>query len=130
MGSMLRRSAAATLVLATAAVVHAQEPAYRWAENIVIPQTGILPLGRHPNVHITRVKATFHFTFDPEHASVQHSYVPRLWASRKIGVLLESIRNLGADDPQAAAADGRMQGLVDEEACLFTEFALYELQGR
>jgi len=68
--------------------------------------------------------ADFHFTFNPADATLQNSFVPRLWASRKIGVLLEAIRNLGADGAQQAAAGGRMQELVEEVVCLSTEFGI------
>ena len=45
---------------------------------------------------------SFRFTFDVASASTRHGFVPRLWASRKIGELLDRIRNAGSEpDPDA-----------------------------
>ncbi|MBN1566890.1 MAG: VWA domain-containing protein [Acidobacteria bacterium] len=64
-------------------------------------------------------KRTFHFTFETDKASVRNSYVPRLWASRKIGMLSDSIRQL-----QLPATDPRIKELVDEVVRLSTEFGV------
>lgn len=60
----------------------------------------------------------YEVVFDPKHASVQHSYVPRIWATRKIGALIEEIRQSGADGSEPNAE------LVDEVIRLSTEFGI------
>ncbi len=57
-------------------------------------------------------------TFEPKNASVQHSYVPRIWAMRKIGALIDEIRQSGAD---GSSPDTE---LVDEVIRLSTEFGI------
>lgn len=64
-------------------------------------------------------RRAFRFTFDTDKASVQNSYVPRLWASRKIGLLSDSIRQ-----SQLPATDPRIKELVDEVVRLSTEFGV------
>lgn len=63
------------------------------------------------------VDRTFAFEFNP-HASARtgNGYVPRLWASRRIGVLLDEIRQAAAERPAPAdnATDPRTKELVDE----------------
>ncbi|MEO1277350.1 MAG: VIT domain-containing protein [Planctomycetota bacterium] len=39
----------------------------------------------------------FELAFDPSRASVEHAFVPRLWAQRRIAQLIEAIRQAGAD---------------------------------
>jgi Ca-activated chloride channel family protein len=71
-------------------------------------------------------KRTFRFSFKLAGASARHAYVPRLWASRKIAVLTEAIRSLGADldlNP-GAVNDPRIKELVDEIVRLSTEFGI------
>jgi len=74
-------------------------------------------------------KRTFRFTFSLDKATTRNAFVPRLWASRKIGVLSDAIRQLGADvGPtqihHAAASDPRIKELVDEIVRLSTEFGV------
>jgi len=73
----------------------------------------------------------FKFDFELNGATTRNSFVPRLWASRKIGFLIEEIRQAGAGPggPGAAAAGGvmtdkRMKELVDEIVRLSTEFGI------
>ncbi len=40
---------------------------------------------------------SFRFAFSPAEASVRNAFVPRLWASRRIGELIDEIRRQGAD---------------------------------
>ncbi len=74
-------------------------------------------------------KRTFTFTFDLEKATAKNSFVPRLWASRKIAVMIDAIRQLGADASPATIrgrgpTDPRIKELVDEIVRLSTEFGI------
>ncbi len=64
-------------------------------------------------------KRAFRFPFNPGYASVRNSYVPRLWASRKIGFLSDAIRQT-----QLPVTDPRVKELVDEVVRLSTEFGV------
>lgn len=71
-------------------------------------------------------KRSFQFRFGLDKATTRNSFVPRLWAQRKIAVLVDAIRTSGAD-PRAVAAgnpDPRIQELVDEIVRLSTEFGV------
>jgi len=71
---------------------------------------------------------TFEFTFTLDKATTRNSFVPRLWASRKIAVLIEEIRQAGAEKdpaaPSAAKSDPKMKELVDEIVRLSVEFGI------
>jgi Ca-activated chloride channel family protein len=74
-------------------------------------------------------KRTFEFTFSLEKATTRNSFVPRLWASRKIGVLIDAIRQLGANGSpapasQAPSSDPKLKELVDEIVRLSIEFGI------
>ncbi|MCW8131467.1 MAG: VWA domain-containing protein [Planctomycetota bacterium] len=91
--------------------------------------TGTEPLRFQLSGNFRGAPRTFAFRFDLGHASVKNAYVPRLWASRKIGVLVDAIRQMGADqDPVAPAADPerdpRFKELVDEVVRLSKEFGI------
>ncbi len=61
---------------------------------------------------------TFEFQFDASKASTRNSFVPRLWASRKIAALIEEIRQAGANGHTPGTPpprpDPRTKELVDE----------------
>lgn len=61
---------------------------------------------------------TFEFQFDASKATTRNSFVPRLWASRKIGSLIEEIRQAGATSGALGSpiptSDPRTKELVDE----------------
>jgi Ca-activated chloride channel family protein len=70
---------------------------------------------------------TFRFEFDLDRATTKNVFVPRLWASRKIAILTDAVRDLGADygvDSVVSAADPRMKELVDEIVRLSKEFGI------
>ena len=84
---------------------------------------------------------TFDLKFDLSKATTRNSFVPRLWASRKIARLVETISEAGADvasaaSPRggrthvvsnhvsAAALDPKMKELVDEIVRLSTEYGV------
>ncbi|MEM7383551.1 MAG: VWA domain-containing protein, partial [Verrucomicrobiota bacterium] len=72
----------------------------------------------------------FDFEFKLDKATTANAYVPRLWASHKIGVLAEAIRDLGADSQRIGVAaapqtnDPRVRELVDEIVRLSQEFGI------
>lgn len=66
---------------------------------------------------------TFRFDFTFDKATTKNAFVPRLWASRKIAVLVDDIRQLGADSA-LAATDGRVKELTDTIVKLSTEFGI------
>jgi len=74
----------------------------------------------------------FKFTFTPQKATTRNAFVPRLWASRKIGDLVEAIRTLGSESgaipggaaPLTAVNDPRLKELIDEVVRLSTEFGI------
>ncbi|MCC6284247.1 MAG: VWA domain-containing protein [Phycisphaerales bacterium] len=71
---------------------------------------------------------TFEFSFSLADASTRHAFVPRLWATRRIGTLIEQIRLAGADSglptSRPRPVDPRFQELVDEIVRLSTEFGV------
>jgi len=71
---------------------------------------------------------TFQFQFGLDKATTRNAFVPRLWASRKIAVLVDAIRQLGAGGGPvpvgAPGADPRLKELVDEIVRLSTEFGI------
>jgi len=71
----------------------------------------------------------FKVTFNPDKATTRNSFVPRLWASRKIAVLESAIRDLGADlglneREISTTNDLRMKELISEIVALSTEFGI------
>jgi Ca-activated chloride channel family protein len=75
-------------------------------------------------------KRTFRFDFALDNATTRNSFVPRLWASRKIGELVDAIRQLGADQGVNSVADAsvssdpRFRELVDEVVHLSKAFGV------
>jgi len=74
---------------------------------------------------------TFRFTFDFDNATTKNAFVPRLWASRKIALLVDAIRQSGADisrihfqAPTRNRPDPRMRELVEEIVRLSTRFGI------
>lgn len=71
---------------------------------------------------------TFEFSFSLADASTRHAFVPRLWATRKIGTMIEQIRLAGADSGlptnRPRPIDPQFQELVDEIVRLSTEFGV------
>jgi len=62
---------------------------------------------------------TFQLAFDPSRASVEHAFVPRLWAQRRIAQLVEAIRQAGADG-QGEVSDE----LIEEIVALSTRWGI------
>ena len=74
---------------------------------------------------------SFKFDFKLNKATTRNGFVPRLWASRKIAMLIDEIRQAGAEagsDPSVVAAhaknDPKMKELVDEIVRLSLEFGI------
>jgi len=68
-------------------------------------------------------KRTFKFTFDFDKTNKKNGFVPRLWASRKIAELIDTVRQMGAD-PSASTHDPKVKELVDEIVRLSTQFGI------
>jgi Ca-activated chloride channel family protein len=66
---------------------------------------------------------TFQFGFDPNQADVRNSFVPRLWAGRKIAEMISQIQILGAD-PSLTEDDPRVRELATSIIALSTEFGI------
>ena len=71
----------------------------------------------------------FHFSLPLDQATTRNGFVPRLWASRKIGLLVDAIREQGGTPgvvsiEAKAAANPRTRELVDEIVRLSTEFGI------
>lgn len=64
----------------------------------------------------------FAINVDPAAGGMKSSFVPRLWATRKIGALIEAVRQAGAD--AGNANDPKMKELVDEIVRLSTKFGV------
>jgi len=69
------------------------------------------------------------FTFDLEKATTRNGFVPRLWASRQIAMLIDVIRQAGADSPLAPDRarimnDPKLREIVQEIVRLSTEFGI------
>lgn len=68
---------------------------------------------------------SFRFGFTLDKATLRNGFVARLWASRRIGVLSDAIRQLGADVATASeSSDPRVKELVEEVVRLSTEFGI------
>jgi Ca-activated chloride channel family protein len=71
---------------------------------------------------------SFKFNFPLNNATTRNAFVPRLWASRRIAVLVDAIRELGADASHAAATnksnDPRVKELIGEIVRLSKEFGV------
>ena len=68
-------------------------------------------------------KRTFQFSFDFDKATRRNGFVPRLWASRKIAELIDTVRQMGAD-ANVNANNPKVKELTDEIVRLSTEFGI------
>jgi Ca-activated chloride channel family protein len=90
---------------------------------------GEAPLAFSVRGNYLGMEKSFQFSFGLEKATTRNGFVPRLWASRQIGLLVDAIRQLGADGgplppAQVAEKDPRLKELVDEVIRLSTEFGI------
>ncbi len=77
-------------------------------------------------------KRAFDMTFDLNKATTHNSFVPRLWASRRIAFLIDQIRQAGGAQPGRSVRrrnssifnDPKYKELVDEILRLSTEFGI------
>lgn len=72
---------------------------------------------------------TFEYVLGVDKATNRHSFVPRLWAARKIGTLIDEIRQAGANGAlptvnQPQGPDARIKELVDEIVRLSTKWGI------
>lgn len=74
------------------------------------------------------VERSFRFRLVPERANLAAAFVPRIWASRRIGVLVDELRQQGASPDSVAmetsAAPSRHSELLDEVYRLSREFGV------
>ena len=63
---------------------------------------------------------TFEMAFDPKRASVEHAFVPRLWAQRRIAQLIDAVRQAGANGKGEAVS----KELIDEVIALSTRWGI------
>jgi Ca-activated chloride channel homolog len=71
----------------------------------------------------------FNFRCDLGRSTTRNAFVPRLWASRKIGLLIDAVRDLGAEGPAATLGsarpvDARTRELTDEIVRLSTRYGI------
>ncbi len=68
----------------------------------------------------------FQFTFDLARATTRNAFVPRLWASRKIALLIDAVRQLGAVRTQygTQGKEAGLEELVTEIVKLSKEFGI------
>lgn len=90
--------------------------------------TGETPLSFQLSGNFRNTRRAFCFTFDLDRASTRNAFVPRLWASRKIGVLVDALRQAGAD-AHVASASGKKphpkwNELVEEVIHLSRKFGI------
>lgn len=62
---------------------------------------------------------TFQMAFDPSRASVDHAFVPRLWAQRRIAQLVDAVRQSGADGKSEVSEE-----LISEIVALSTRWGI------
>jgi Ca-activated chloride channel family protein len=62
----------------------------------------------------------FELAFDPKRASVEHAFVPRLWAQRRIAQLVEAVRQAGADGQGEQVS----KELIEEIVALSTRWGI------
>jgi Ca-activated chloride channel homolog len=91
--------------------------------------TGTKPLAFGLKGNFLGRRRTFNFTLSVDKATTRNAFVPRLWASRRIAVLTDAIRDMGADPraigrPAVAASDPRLKELVNEIVRLSTEYGI------
>ncbi len=68
-------------------------------------------------------KRTFKFSFDFDKTTIKNGFVPRLWASRKIAQMIDTVREMGAE-PGSSSNDPKVKELVDEIVRLSIEFGI------
>lgn len=86
--------------------------------------TGTEPLRFRVAGNFLGEQRAFSFAFGLDRASRLNGFVARLWASRQIGLLSDSIRQIGGEDGDPVAKESRIKELVDEVVRLSTEFGI------
>lgn len=90
----------------------------------------ILILGQYNGVEPVDVRLTgdhasgtrdYTVRFDPTSATTRNGHVPRLWASAKIAMLIDEIRQAGSE---GGVGDSRMKELTDEIVALSTKWGV------
>lgn len=92
----------------------------------------VLVVGQYTSSKPTRLRLegqagnkarTYDLTFDPKDASTRNAFVPRLWARSKIAMLIDEVRQSGAEGAEKLS-DARMKELTDEIVRLSKQFGI------
>src|SRR5690606_26237856 len=86
------------------------------------PESGCGTLRFHLGGEWLGQRRRFELSFDLSAASARNTFVPRLWASRRIAFLIDQVRQAGAYDPGRALGEPRFAELRDEILRLSTAF--------
>jgi Ca-activated chloride channel family protein len=86
--------------------------------------TGAAPLKFELTGNYFGQERTFRFDFPLDKATVQNAFIPRLWASRRIALLTDAIRDLGMEPGANPTNDPRAKELVTEIVKLSQEFGI------
>ncbi|HRX80719.1 MAG TPA: VIT and VWA domain-containing protein, partial [Pirellulaceae bacterium] len=86
--------------------------------------TGNAPLQFRLSGEQAEGNKAFEFKFDTSKGGIKNAFVGRLWATRKIAALTDSIRDMGAVATNTKSDDPRLQELSDEIIRLSTEFGI------
>jgi len=84
---------------------------------------GVAPLTFEFSGNFLGKPRTFAHSFAFDTADKDNGFIPRLWASRKIAELIETIRQMGAD-PTVTANNARIKELAETIIQLSTEFGI------
>lgn len=140
-GQVFRRLAGPVLASPSLRAMGEDGPARRGAVRDVLPRElpdvfegdQLVAIGRYESREALNLTLSgnylgrdrmFSARLDPAKASVSNGFVPRLWASRKIGVLLDELRQAGADGVVDPASDPKLRELVDSVIALSTEWGI------
>jgi Ca-activated chloride channel family protein len=85
---------------------------------------GEAPLKFRLNGNFTGAMKEFEFTFSLDKATTRNSFVPRLWAGRRVAELIDDIHMAGQLDNSPDRIDPKFKEAVDEIVRLSTEFGI------
>jgi Ca-activated chloride channel homolog len=86
--------------------------------------TGTAPIALTVTGTMGKEPIAYNVSLDPAAASLRHSFVPRLWANRRIGFLNDQITKLTAETGAINQNDPRMKELIEEIVRLSTKWGI------